>query len=346
MTSTAGTPVVARGPAIARALVDIGRELEWARTGSVPGVSVQRHARPPGAPETTAPRCLFVPGRFATALGYTDDPDRDIRLYLAAQGVEVGSVEHPTDTPAGTGQLLVQLASALGGLGDRRIVLIGHSMGGFLCYLAAILWPHRVAGIVALDGGVISPCRGAPETIGRVAAELVDERAQRWETVSARPSVLRSLAADVLAGDSGAVRSLARVLAVASGSGDGCMVAPGTDPGTVKVAAAYLTGLRDTWSALQSRQARLLALAGPAEWPQRSVAGIQRSGIPVFAAFGTESGTHRRARDRHTAVTADPNAEICEVPGYGHLDVLFGPDVRRLIFQPVLRWLIARGLPA
>jgi pimeloyl-ACP methyl ester carboxylesterase len=304
---------------------------------------------PSGTVAAAGPVCLFVPGRFGTPQPYTDDPDRDIRLFLTARGVDVHSVDHPATVPddrdaPGTAPFVEALGAALRRTGDAPVVLIGHSMGAFLCYLAASRWPERVAGIVALDGGVVSPAPRPLSEVLEVAGAVA--AAQGWESMSARADTLRSLAAGAAAGRPGAVRALARVLALAAPGRDGCMVAPGDDPGVVPTAAAYLSTLAGHWPRRQTLQARLLAVAGPGHWPDASLSTIRRHAIPVFAGLGGAGGADRLARSRHTADLADPDAEIHQIDRYGHLDVLFGPGVRDEIFEPVLRWLTTRARPA
>ncbi|WP_425470408.1 alpha/beta fold hydrolase [Streptomyces diacarni] len=63
--------------------------------------------------------------------------------------------------PYGLAAHVADVLALLDHLGQRRAVLIGHSMGGFVAALAAARHPSRVAGTVLVDGGLPFPGTGA-----------------------------------------------------------------------------------------------------------------------------------------------------------------------------------------
>ncbi|UNS97686.1 alpha/beta hydrolase [Streptomyces tubbatahanensis] len=63
--------------------------------------------------------------------------------------------------PYGLAAHVADVLALLDHLGQRRAVLIGHSMGGFVAALAATRHPSRVAGTVLVDGGPPFPGTGA-----------------------------------------------------------------------------------------------------------------------------------------------------------------------------------------
>jgi pimeloyl-ACP methyl ester carboxylesterase len=109
---------------------------------------------------------LYLPGRWGSPhLWAVVEPDRDLRVALALQGVPSITVRYPTsatpDDKAGisilcTSDLLAAIVAAVAVairlFRPRPLVMCGYSMGASLAFLAGGLLP--TAGVVALDGGL------------------------------------------------------------------------------------------------------------------------------------------------------------------------------------------------
>jgi pimeloyl-ACP methyl ester carboxylesterase len=76
-----------------------------------------------------------------------------------AASVDVGG-------PAGIEQHVADMIAVLDDLGLQRVTVCGMSMGGFIAVALAVAYPHRVAGLMLVDGGFPMPNAGlTPELI-------------------------------------------------------------------------------------------------------------------------------------------------------------------------------------
>jgi hypothetical protein len=80
-------------------------------------------------------------------------------------------------------------------------------------------------------------------------------------------------------------------------------------------------------------------------WPRAALGGaaaVPAGRIRVLAFASTTIGPAWTARVRGGALAfGGDDAQVRELPGYGHLDVLIGRDVGRLVVEPILAFVAA-----
>jgi pimeloyl-ACP methyl ester carboxylesterase len=130
---------------------------------------------------------------FSHANSYSASTYRQLFDGWRAAGHEVAAIEHfghdarfPVDRS--WRGMTHQLTTLIDGLPERRLWLVGHSMGGYLSLLAAGQRPERVRGIILLDSpvvygwksGLISVAKAAGQMRRVSPASVAVKRRDRW----------------------------------------------------------------------------------------------------------------------------------------------------------------------
>jgi proline iminopeptidase len=184
-------------------------------------------------------------------------------------------------------------------LGEDRLVLIGHSFGGFLAAMYAAEFPEHVAGLVLLAPAplVVFPTKD-PDLFDTVGALLPPEMEADWEDYRGRLFDFRSM---VLMDDASLVALNLELVPFyeEAARSRGMWLPPDTgtaeEGGGWAVQGMYLSmGLRRDWSdALATVEAPVLVVHGDRD-------------------LQTETASRRYAEWL-------PNAEVVVVPGAGHM---------------------------
>jgi hypothetical protein len=266
-----------------------------------------------------------------------DEGATDLRRLLAARGVHVWSVDYRTHAvpPSATSDELaplagwtaavfegdVEMAGAIARHVERQPLWVaGFSFGASLAYdLAARDYPLQ--GLVILDGA--PPERRADVEAGDPAIDVGGgrlgwpDRVRLLDAVLADPASPSPLPGFTTAGD-----ALAEIVHGArSFGGNGGLSAVKAGRTDVRALAGTLATYDRWWPRAAS--------SGAAVTPPRP--------LPVVAFATTAMGPAwvERVRAGARAFGGDA-AEVHELAGLGHLDVLIGHDVERLVVQPIL----------
>ncbi|HLK11686.1 MAG TPA: hypothetical protein VKW76_09915 [Candidatus Binatia bacterium] len=292
----------------------------------------------------TGPLVLYLPGMHMTGDVPTTDARADLRLYLAQAGIRTWAIDYrthavPADaTPADlealghwTAQLFaddVRWAMAFVRAAEPGpIVLAGFSFGGALAYRVATA--ERPAGLVVLDAaaGAGRAPRGSGPALDVASGRLPwPARRELLAAVMVDPA-----APSPLPGYPSAGAALADVLWTSpTFGGQGGLSAARDGASDPQLLARLLAG-EDRW------------------WPRAALDDAPprppRTPLPVLAFASTRLGPAWVERVRASArAWGGPGAEVRELPGYGHLDVLVGRNALRDVFEPVRAWLT--GAPA
>ena len=155
-------------------------------------IALHRVAKGPNPPAHPEAVVLYLPGTNMNGEVALDDPRYSFQVYLAEHGVDVWSMDYrthfiPPQTPQSD---LAELAGWTNDLfesdidaaakfvseksGRSRIFVAGFSRGVEFAYLfAAMHYPERVAGIIALDGFIPThPMRVEPLEPGQYADDI------------------------------------------------------------------------------------------------------------------------------------------------------------------------------
>ena len=97
---------------------------------------------------------LVVHGVTASHLAWPFVVDRLPGVRVIAPDLRGRGRSNELTGPAGMAAHAADLAAVLDELGIERIVVVGHSMGGFVAVVFAHLYPERVARLVLVDGGL------------------------------------------------------------------------------------------------------------------------------------------------------------------------------------------------
>src|SRR5579883_547861 len=265
------------------------------------------------------PLHLYLPGMHMTSEVPTTDARADLRLYLAQTGLRTWGLDYrthavPPDASPADLQALDRWTA--------DVFAAGFSFGGALAYRVAS--KERPAALVVLD----ATAGGRHEPPGSGPALDVASTRLPWPL---RRALLTAVIADPtgpspLPGYASAGAALADVLWTSQSFGG----------------QGGLSAARDGMSDLQLL-ARLLA--GEDRWWPRAVLTAKpprppRSPLPVLAFASTRMGPQWVEEVRAAArAWGGPRAQVRELPGYGHLDVLVGRSAARDVFEPVRAWL-------
>lgn len=106
-------------------------------------------------PETDAAAdVLLVHGVTASHLAWPFVVDRLPGVRVIAPDLRGRGRSNELEGPAGMAAHAADLAAVLDALSIERIVVVGHSMGGFVSVVFAHLHPDRVSRLVLIDGGL------------------------------------------------------------------------------------------------------------------------------------------------------------------------------------------------
>jgi pimeloyl-ACP methyl ester carboxylesterase len=344
-----------RGPAPARAPascthVQAVRELR----GTALCEDAWTCARPPGgrfdriglhrlAPceELAGPLVLYLPGMHMNGELPIADPRHDLRVYLADAGIRTWGLDYrthvvPADATAAdlevlrgwTPQVFVEdVAWAVGfvrGADPGPLYVAGFSQGAALAYRLAARSDQALAGLVILDGAAgdgREPGAGGPAIDVGGSRLPFPLRQQLLGAVRVDPN-----SPSPVPGYGNAGAALADLLYSApSFGGEGGLANARDGVSDVRTLATLLERYDRWWPRA--------AVGGPAP-------GRPKAPIPLLAFASTNLGpawlerVHASARD-----FGGPNAEVRELLGYGHLDVLVGRRAAADVFEPTRAWL-------
>jgi hypothetical protein len=265
-----------------------------------------------------------------------DERAVDFRRLLAAAGVRVWSVDYrthavPADAAAEdlsalgpwTADLFAADAQAAGSLAHRidggPFYVAGFSFGAGLAYRLAAR-DHPMDGLVILDG---MPPDGRVPQAGDPAIDVGGSRLPYTERQRLLAAVLEDPGGpSPVIGFTTAGDALADAIFMArSFGGAGGLSAAKTGVTDVRSLAALLATYDRWWPRA--------ALGGSAVVPARHLR------VLAFASTTMGSAWVERVRVGALAFGGD-DAEVHELPGYGHVDVLIGRDVARLVVAPML----------
>ena len=294
----------------------------------------------------TGPVVLYLPGMHMNAELPLVEPRHDFRLYLAAGGVRAWGLDYrthavppdasPDDLRALGGwtvdRFVDDVAWAAGfvrGADPGPLFVAGFSQGAAFAYRLASRRDSSLGGLVILDGAVTPgvPVGGDGPAIDIGSGRLpFAERRQLLDQVIADPNTPSPLPGFPSAG-----AALASILSTSRAFGGEGGLAAGTRVSEITVLAALLRSY-DRW------------------WPRAAVDGAPprppRTPLPVLAFASTNMGAAWVDRVRATAgAYGGPGAEVRELAGYGHLDVLVARRAPQEVFQLTLAWLERGGHP-
>ncbi|TMA39726.1 MAG: alpha/beta hydrolase [Deltaproteobacteria bacterium] len=309
--------------------------------GQFDRIGLRRVARCDGA---TGPVVLYLPGMHMNAELPLVEPRHDLRLYLAEERVRAWGLDYrthavppdasPADLRALDGWTVdrfvddVAWATAfVRGADPGPLFVAGFSQGAVFAYRLASRRDAALAGLLILDG---APNTGPVVAGGGPAIDVGGSRLPFAE----RRRLLDQVIADAnapspLPGFPTAGAALASILSTAPLFGREGGLAAGARVSEISVLAVLLRSY-DRW------------------WPRAAVGGPSprppKTPLPVLAFASTNMGPAWVDRVRAAALAyGGPEAEVRELAGYGHLDVLVARRAAQDVFQPALAWLGRRA---
>jgi len=292
----------------------------------------------------TGPVVLYLPGMHMNAELPLVEPRHDLRLSLAEGGVRAWGLDYrthavpPDAAPAELRALdgwtvdrfaddVAWAAAFVRGADPGPLFVAGFSQGAVFAYRLASRRDAGLAGLLILDG---APSPGPTVASGGPAIDVGGSRLPFAE----RRRLLDQVVADAnapspLPGFPTAGAALAHILSTAPLFGREGGLAAGARISEISVLAALLRSYDRWWPSA--------AVGGPPPRPPKTP-------LPVLAFASTNMGPEWVDRVRAGArAYGGADAEVRELAGYGHLDVLVARRATQDVFQPVLAWLGRQG---
>lgn len=289
---------------------------------------------------TEGPILLYLPGMHMNAELPLADPRHDLRIYLAQAGIRTWGLDYRTHalardaSEADLGRwnaetFLDDAAWAVAfvhGAERGPLVLAGFSFGGTLAYRVTARAGGAAAGLIVLDA-VPAPTRDpreGPAVIDVGSSRLpFPQRRRLLETVIADPA-----AASPVGGYASAAAALGDLLFTSpSFGGNGGLSAARDGVSDIQVVARLLASYDRWW---------------PRDVLDASAPTPPRPPLRVLAFASTNRGSEWVEQVRAGArAWGGSGADLRELPGFGHLDVLVGRTAPYQVFEPIRRWLLA-----
>ncbi len=322
--------------------------------------------------QSMQPICVYLPGRFANANLVFNDYRYDLRQYLARESIHVYCMDYRTHFLKyeieqekqrcgtwNTGTFLTDIAEAIRFVrqrhGERKVVLIGHSMGCTLAYFyAAANSEQNLAGLIALDGGVKSP-NPPPQHKAFNFSEELDILRQKGLMISEQFGSFQKFRSRLQqAMDPGQAQSrhthLLRtyIELLLDGKGEPVMGWPRGSMsnlsggiGSLDLLLAYLESHDGYWPMVQVLEARAISYGYTDEQLPRYDRGLETIAVPLLnvVALGRGESHHLRNLYSSRLCTQAAQTELL-LEGFGHLDVIVCPQVEQKVMQPILQWLL------
>ena len=288
----------------------------------------------------TGPVVLYLPGMHMNAELPLVEPRHDLRLYLAEGGVRAWGLDYrthvvpPDASPAELRALdgwtadrfaddATWATAFVRGADPGPLFVAGFSQGAVFAYRLASRRDASLAGLLILDG---APGGRPAVASGGSAIDVGGSRLPFAERRQLLDQVITDAnAPSPLPGFPTAGAALASILSTAPMFGGEGGLAAGARVSEISVLAVLLRSYDRWWPRA--------ALDGSAPRPPKTP-------LPVLAFASTNMGPAWVDRVRATArAYGGPEAEVRELAGYGHLDVLVARRATQEVFQPALAWL-------
>jgi pimeloyl-ACP methyl ester carboxylesterase len=309
-------------------------------------IALHRVAKGPIPPAHPDAVVLYLPGTNMNGEVALDDPRYSFQVYLARQGIDVWSMDYrthfiPSQTPESD---LAELAGWTNALfesdidaaakfvsensGRSRIFVAGFSRGVEFAYLfAAMHYPERVAGIIALDGFIPAhPMRASPLAPDHYADDIggrrltYDKRYKLMQMVIENPDQPAPIPKYKTARE-----NLEHVMYDAA-PGNGAFANMQAGHSDAVVLAKLLIAYDRYWPAVQDTE-------NP--FAPQLLASLKASKIPVIAFASTNFGADWPGQVEASAkATGAPDPSFTRLDGWGHLDVLAGTKSQSQVFAP------------
>jgi dienelactone hydrolase len=310
---------------------------------------VAKGPKPPAHPDAVV---LYLPGTNMNGEVALEDPRYSFQVYLAEQGIDVWSMDYRTHfiPPATPESDLAELATWTNALfesdidaaakfvseksGRSRIFIAGFSRGVEFAYLfAAMHYPERVAGIIALDGFIPHHAmRSVPP--GHYADDIggehltYDKRYKLMQMVIDNPDQAAPIPKYKTARE-----NLEHVVYDAGGffGGKGGLANPQGGYSDAAVLARLLIAYDRYWPAVQD---------GESPFTPMLLTSLKLSKIPVIAFASTNFGAGWPGQVEESAKsTGAPDPSFTKLDNWGHLDVLAGTKSESQVFAPTAAWI-------
>ncbi|HYK65287.1 MAG TPA: hypothetical protein VEY94_10085 [Patescibacteria group bacterium] len=309
-------------------------------------IALHRVAKGPTAPARPDSVVLYLPGTNMNGEVALDDPRYSFQVYLAEHGVDVWSMDYrthfvPPQTPesdlaelAGWTNTLFEsdIDAAAKFVGEKsgrsRIFVAGFSRGVEFAYLfAAMHYPERTAGIIALDGFIPThPMRASPATPDHYADDIggrhltYDKRYKLMQMVIENPDQPAPIPKYKSARE-----NLEHVMYDAA-PGNGAFANMPAGHSEAVVLAKLLIAYDRYWPAVQDAE-------NP--FTPQLLASLKASKIPVIAFASTNFGADWPGQvEASSKATGAPDPSFTRLNGWGHLDVLAGTKSESQVFAP------------